>query len=153
MLIALDFHLRGIEPEPVAGFRTWLKLGRCVRKGEHGIRIAARVTPKKADPGAEQPEREQTERQRERQLARFTTVAVFALSQTDPLPGVEQLPLEPPCEPLTGDSHGHLLEPLGELATQLGYTVAFEEIPGAAGGWCDSHAKRIVVDEGQAANG
>ena len=46
MLIALDFHLRGIEPEPVAGFRTWLKLGRCVRKGERGIRIAARVTPK-----------------------------------------------------------------------------------------------------------
>ena len=48
MLIALDFHLRGIEPEPVAGFRTWLKLGRCVRKGERGIRIAARVAPKKA---------------------------------------------------------------------------------------------------------
>jgi hypothetical protein len=42
MLIALDFHLRGIEPEPVAGFRTWVKLGRCVRKGEHGIRIAAK---------------------------------------------------------------------------------------------------------------
>jgi hypothetical protein len=49
MLIALDFHLRGTEPEPVAGFRTWLKLGRCVRKGEHGIRIAACVTPEKAE--------------------------------------------------------------------------------------------------------
>ena len=54
MLIALEFHLRGIEPEPVAGFRAWLKLGRCVRKGERGIRIAARVTPKKTEPGAEQ---------------------------------------------------------------------------------------------------
>ena len=75
------------------------------------------------------------------------------LSQTDPLPGVEQLPVEPPCEPLTGDSHAHLLEPLGELATQLGYTVTFEEIPGATGGWCDPHAKRIVVDSGQAVNG
>jgi N-terminal domain of anti-restriction factor ArdC len=32
MLLALDFHLRGIEPEPVAGFRVWLKLGRCVRR-------------------------------------------------------------------------------------------------------------------------
>jgi hypothetical protein len=31
--------------------------------------------------------------------------------------------------------------------------VSFEEIPGATGGWCDSHAKRIVVDAGQAANG
>jgi antirestriction protein ArdC len=76
MLIALDFHLRGIEPEPVAGFRTWLKLGRCVRKGEHGIRIAARVAPKKSDPGAEGPEREQTE-ERDRRPVRITTVAVF----------------------------------------------------------------------------
>ena len=152
MLIALDFHLRGIEPEPVAGFRAWLKLGRCVRKGEHGIRIAARVTPKKADPTAEAPEPEQTE-ERDRRPVRFTTVAVFGLSQTDPLPGVEQLPLEPPCEPLTGDSHAHLLEPLGELAAQLGYTVTFEEITGATGGWCDPHAKQIVVDSSQAVNG
>ena len=148
MLLALDFHLRGIEPEPVAGFRVWLKLGRCVRKGEHGIRIAARVTPKKAEPGAEQ-----TEPQLDKRPVRFTTVSVFGLSQTDPLPGVEQLPLEPPCEPLTGDSHAHLLEPLGKLATELGYTVTFEEIAGATGGWCDAHAKRIVVDSSQAVNG
>ena len=72
MLLALDFHLRGIEPEPVAGFRVWLKLGRCVRKGEHGIRIAARVTPKKAKPGAEQ-----TEPQLDNRPVRFTTVSVF----------------------------------------------------------------------------
>jgi hypothetical protein len=84
---------------------------------------------------------------------RFTTVSVFGLSQTDPLPGVEQLPLEPPCEPLTGDSHADLLEPLGKLATELGYAVTFEEIAGATGGWCDAHAKRIVVDSSQAVNG
>jgi hypothetical protein len=75
MLIALDFHLRGIEPEPVAGFRTWLKLGRCVRKGEHGIRIAARVTPKKTDQTTDSDE--QTKREREQGPVRFTTVAVF----------------------------------------------------------------------------
>jgi hypothetical protein len=153
MLIALEFHLRGIEPEPVAGFRTWLKLGRCVRKGERGIRIAARVRAKKTDGGVEQTERKQTEHERDDRPVRFTTVAVFALSQTDSLPGVEQLPLEPPCEPLTGDSHAHLLEPLGELAAELGYTVSFEEIAGTTGGWCDSHAKRIVVDSAQAVNG
>jgi N-terminal domain of anti-restriction factor ArdC len=148
MLLALDFHLRGIELEPVAGFRVWLKLGRCVRKGEQGIRIAARVTPKKGEPGAEH-----TEPQLDKRPVRFTTVSVFGLSQTDALPGVEQLPLEPPGEPLTGDSHAHLLEPLGELATALGYTVTFEELAGATGGWCDAHAKRIVVDSSQAANG
>jgi hypothetical protein len=71
------------------------------------------------------------------------------LSQTDPLPGVEQLPLEP----LTGGSHAHLLEPLTKLATELGYTVSLEEIAGETGGWCDAHAKRIVVDSSQAENG
>ncbi len=151
MLIALDFHVRGIEPEPVAGFRTWLKLGRCVRKGEHGIRIAARVTAKKRDQASE-PHVERPQEHEERPV-RFTTVAVFGVSQTDPLPGVEQLPLEPPHEPLSGASHSHLLEPLGKLAAQLGYTVTFEEIPGGTGGWCDSQAKRIVVDVGQAVNG
>lgn len=45
MLIALEFHLRGIGPEPVAGFQSWLKLGRCVRKGERGIRIASTRQP------------------------------------------------------------------------------------------------------------
>ena len=72
MLLALDFHLRGIEPEPVAGFRVWLKLGRCVRKGEHGIRISARVTPKKAERDAEQ-----IELKLDKRPVRFTTVSVF----------------------------------------------------------------------------
>jgi len=153
MLIALEFHFRGIEPEPVAGFRSWLKLGRCVRKGERGIRIAARVTPKKTEPGVEESGREQPEGERDQRPVRFTTVAIFGLSQTDPLPGVEQLPLEAPCEPLTGDSHADLLDPLGELAAELGYTVSFENVDGATGGWCDSHAKRIVVDSSQAMNG
>jgi hypothetical protein len=31
--------------------------------------------------------------------------------------------------------------------------VSFEPIPGATGGWCDSNARRIVVDTGQAING
>jgi excisionase family DNA binding protein len=69
------------------------------------------------------------------------------------LPGVAQLPLEPPCESLIGASHAHLLEPLGKLASELGYTVTFEEIAGATDGWCDAHAKRIVVDSSQAVNG
>jgi hypothetical protein len=152
MLIALEFHIRGLAPEPVAGFRTWLKLGRCVRKGEHGIRIAARVTPRNSDPGVEPEDRHAEEHQVERPV-RFTTVSVFSVSQTDPIPGAEQLPLEPPCEPLTGDSHAHVLAPLKALASELGYSVSFEQIPGATGGWCDSNARRIVIDAGQVVNG
>jgi hypothetical protein len=153
MLIALEFGLRGQEPEPVAGFRTWLKLGRCVRKGEHGIRIAAKVTPRKTSDTAELYDGSGEDERQQKVPVRFTTVSVFSVSQTDPIPGAEQLPLEPPCEPLTGDSHAPLLEPLQTLAGELGYTVSFEQIPGATGGWCDSGAKRIVIDTGQAING
>ena len=42
MLLALQCHERGIEPVHIAGFRTWLKLGRCVRKGERALRISPR---------------------------------------------------------------------------------------------------------------
>src|SRR5437660_953230 len=49
MLLALQCHERGIEPVHVAGFRTWLKLGRCVRKGEKALRILAPVMVKERD--------------------------------------------------------------------------------------------------------
>ncbi len=71
----------------------------------------------------------------------------------DPVPSREQVPLDPPCEPLTGDSHGHLLAPLGVFAESLGYSVSFEPIDGSAGGFCDMKGKRIVVDAALPANG
>ena len=53
---------------------------------------------------------------------------------------------------MTGDSHAHLLEPTCAYAESLGFTVSFESIPGATGGWCDQKARRIVVDSDQPAN-
>jgi hypothetical protein len=79
-------------------------------------------------------------------------VFVLDRSQVAPIEGVEQAPLEPPCQPLTGDSHAHLLEPLAAFAQSLGFAVAFEAIAGPAGGWCDTKAKRIVVDAEAPAN-
>jgi N-terminal domain of anti-restriction factor ArdC len=144
MLLALQCHERGIEPVHVAGFRTWLKLGRCVRKGERALRILAPVTVKERDArGGETGERR----------VFFRTAFVFELSQTEPLPGVEPVPLAPPSQPLTGDSHGHLLEPLEEFAGSLGYSVSYEAIAGSAGGWCDAGGRRIVVDAAAPANG
>ena len=69
-----------------------------------------------------------------------------------PIDGVEQAPLEPPCEPLTGDSHACLIEPMVAFAASLGFTVSFEAISGSAGGWCDLKNKRIVVDAEAPAN-
>lgn len=137
MLIALQCHQRGIVPEHIAGFRTWINLGRAVRKGERAIRILAPIVVKQREAGRDGAE--------DRSVF-FKTTFVFDVSQTDPIPGVEPAPLHPPRQPLTGDSHGHLLRPLVTFAESLGYGVAFRSILGAAGGWCDPRAQRIVVD-------
>lgn len=143
MLIAWQCHERGIVPERVAGFRAWLKLGRAVRKNEKALRILAPVTVKERD--------EQGEETGERRVF-FKTAFVFELSQTEPLPRVEPVSLEPPREPLTGDSHAHLIEPMVAFAASLGFTVSFEPIAGSAGGWCEPKGKRIVVDADAPAN-
>ncbi len=143
MLFALQCHQRGIVPAHIAGFRAWLKLGRCVRKGEGALRILAPVTVKRTEGPEDADERR----------VFFKTAFVFDVSQTVPLPGVDPVALEPPREPLTGDSHQHLLGPLEAFAGSLGYSVSFDPIPGSTGGWCDTNAKRIVVDADTPPNG
>ena len=65
----------------VAGFRTWKKHGRFVRKGEKAIRIIAplvRRFPHEADDDGDQPDDQQL-----RALLGFKVVSVFDVSQTD----------------------------------------------------------------------
>jgi antirestriction factor ArdC-like protein len=134
MLLAAQSHERGIVPTRVAGFRTWLKLGRCVRKGETALRILAPITVKERD--------ELTGEENDERRVLFKTAFVFDISQTEVLDGAEPAPLDPPHQPLTGDSHAHLLAPLQRFAESLGYSVSFEAIEGPMGGWCDPKAKR-----------
>ena len=82
----------------VAGFRKWLELGRCVRKGEKAIRIFAPVRYRRRD--TEQSD----ENEAGEQLVGFKLAAVFDVSQTEPLPGVDPAPLDPPGQPVSGDS-------------------------------------------------
>ena len=144
MLLAIQCHQRGIAPTRIAGFRTWLKLGRVVRKGETALRILAPVPVKRRD--------EQTGEESEERRVLFRTAFVFDVSQTDVLDGAEPAALEPARQPLSGDSHAHLLAPLRGFAESLGYSVSFETIDGSVGGWCDPKAKRIVVDADVPAN-
>ena len=128
----------------VAGFKAWLALGYCVRKGEKAIRIIAPMPIKSGDaPG--------DDREPKKRLL-FKSVAVFDRSQVGALEGVESTPLAPPCEPLTGDSHAHLLAPMQTFTESLGFAVLLESIPGQTGGWCDQNARRIVVDAHQPPN-
>src|SRR3954464_8079899 len=93
LLIAIDCHTRGITPTYVAGFRAFLALNRCVRKGEKAIHILAPVTVKQRDEHGEPTDQK---------TVCFRTVPVFDVSMTDPLPGREPVPLTPPTQPITG---------------------------------------------------
>ena len=126
MLIALQRP----DATQVAGFKAWQQLGRQVRKGERSIRIMAPMAVKERD--------EQGEETGER-VVFFRAVPVFDVSQTDgePLP-------EPPCEPITGDSHERYIAALEDHARSLGFSVESEPLE-HAGGFCDAKRRRIVV--------
>ncbi len=49
MLLAAQCHERGMVPTRIAGFRTWLKLGRVVQKGETALKILAPMPVKQRD--------------------------------------------------------------------------------------------------------
>src|SRR5947209_13056515 len=74
----------------VAGFRAFLQLNRCVRKGERGIRILAPMNVRRGE-----SERDEDAQGENRRRVVFRAVSVFDVSQTDPLPGIEPVALEP----------------------------------------------------------
>jgi hypothetical protein len=146
LLIALQYP----DASYVAGFRAFLDLDRCVRKGERSIRILAPVAgARRKDTKAD----EQPQPDKRPPRIRFRAIAVFDVSQTEPLPGSDPVPLEPPVAPVTGETHGRLLVPLENLAGELGYSVSHQRIDGAADGWCDSKHRRITVNSGLPVNG
>jgi hypothetical protein len=146
LLIALQCP----EATYVAGFRAFLKLNRCVRRGERSIRILApmSVRSRHVEQSAAAPANDREESTR----ILFRAVAVFDVSQTEALPAAEPVPLEPPGEPIAGSSHTHLLAPLERLAHELGYGVARRTLDGPVEGWCDSTNRQIVVSDELAPN-
>ena len=141
-LISAACYARGITPTYVAGFRAFLDLNRCVRKGSKAIQILAPVTVKQHD--------EQGEETGGKKVV-FRTVPVFDVSMTDVLPGKDPVALAPPSQPITGDSHRHLIARLIAHANALGYTVDVRDLPeNGPGGWCDPKRHEIVVAAGPA---
>ena len=132
----------------VAGFHAWHELGRTVTKGQRGIRILAPMPIRDRD----EPATKKTANDGGKVRMLFKSVAVFDVSQTEPLPDREPVVLEPPSQPITGDSHAHLLDPLTAFAATLGYHVEQRTLRGPAGGWCDAEHKLIVIDAGKPAN-
>ncbi len=129
----------------VAGFHTWLSLGRHVRKGEKGIRIFAPMPYRRT---ASTPD-EQTGVAEDEEISglRFRAVSVFDISQTD---GTD-LP-EPPVTLLSGDDTSLWLS-LETLARTEHLSI--DRKPGRGGaheanGWYDRTGRQIWVDPGLA---
>jgi len=119
------------EATHVAGFRTWKKLGRYVKKGEHGIAILAPMVSRK--------NREQNESDHRvddgSPIFGFKVAYVFDVAQTegDPLPEFANVIGEP------GDWLVHLEESIREA----GVTLEYDHIPGGADG-CSFKGKITV---------
>jgi hypothetical protein len=128
----------------VAGFRAFLQLNRCVRRGERAIRILAPMSVRRRE-GEHAEGNVADDREHPRRIV-FRAVSVFDVSQTEALPGTEPVSLESPSQPIQGDSHAHLLPALEQLAVELGYSVARRPLDGPADGWCDTRKCEIVVN-------
>jgi antirestriction protein ArdC len=138
------------EATRIAGFRAWLKLGYCVRKGETALRIwcpcppSARQLRDWQDAGADPAERPRTH---------FRLGPVFDRAQVVELPApAEPLPLDPPIREIDGDELSWALAPLTALAAQLGCTVAYESMPEARGGYYRPSDRAIRMAAGKAPN-
>ncbi|MFC1635712.1 ArdC-like ssDNA-binding domain-containing protein [Planctomycetota bacterium] len=108
----------------VAGFRTWQKLGRHVKRNEKGIAIMAPIVWRKKVTDAEDEENG-SEREEETALA-FKTAYVFDISQTDgkPLPKFARV---------SGDT-GAYTERLREYVTIRGIKLEHSDAIGSAEG-------------------
>lgn len=121
------------EATHVAGFQTWKKLKRFVRKGEKGIVIIApMVYRNKAD--AEPTNDEQSEKS----IRGFRGVHVFDISQTEgePLPEFAHVKGEP----------GENLESLKAAVRAQGITLTYEALPEGCYGL--SRGGEIALAEG-----
>ena len=132
--------LQAPDATHVAGFHTWRRLGRQVRKGELSIRISAPMRLRRDEDTSD-----------ETIVTAFRSVGVFDLTQTDPFPGVDPLPLQAPSQPISGDTHAHLIPPLLEHSASLGYTVLVEPTNGHDG-YCNRHSKTIGINDDLPAN-
>jgi antirestriction protein ArdC len=134
------------DARQVAGFHTWRRLGRVVRKGEHGIAILAPIVRRKQDaPGTTEDE---TSRQphgpptteADEDVVAFRGAYVFDISQTEgrPLPEFSRV----------GGDPGTYLERLKSFVQQRNIALASTEHLGGADG--ASIGGRILIRTGLA---
>jgi antirestriction protein ArdC len=134
----------------VAGFRAWLRLGYCVRRGEEALRVWVPIPPSKSAieewecNGAIADERPRT---------RFKLGAVFDRAQVAPLPPpADPVPLDPPLRTVEGDDLAWVFPRLVELAGELNSGVVIERMPDGRGGYFEPATRRIALNKANPVN-
>ena len=134
----------------VAGFRAWLALGYCVRKGERALRIWCPCPPSKKQLEAWQRAGGDPD---QRPRTHFRLGPVFDRGQVTELPPpAKPMPLDPPIRELDGHDLAWALAPLMRLAGELGSRVAYEPMPAGRGGYYRPADKAIRLADGKAPN-
>jgi hypothetical protein len=122
------------ETTYVTGFRKWLELGYCVRRGEKALYIWMPVPPSRkaiAEWEAAGADKDKDKRPR----TRFRMGPVFDRSQVDPLPApAVAAVLELPISPIDGDDLEWTVAPLTALASESGCSVYTELLADGVGG-------------------
>jgi antirestriction protein ArdC len=126
--------LQSPEATQVAGFHTWLRLGRHVRKGEKGIAILAPIVRRVRVADEETGD--------EKVIAgapsAFRVAYVFDVAQTDgdELPSV-------PVNKLEGDDPDGLYNRLLAIVHSIGFTVEEDHLDNGVNGDCN-HQQRLI---------
>jgi hypothetical protein len=125
------------EATRIAGYTTWQKLGRQVRRGESGITIFAPAPFKKTttDTATGEPTEEI--------IPRFKTATVFDISQTDgePLPSIT-------LTDVAGSAPTGAYAVLVDFAASIGYTMVSHPEDDDAEGRCNYERHTISVQIG-----
>ena len=123
----------------VAGFQTWKRLGRFVRRGEKGITILAPMVRKTSDAGesGDGPPEEPT-----RKLVGFRPVTVFDMAQTEGEP-LDDVPM---ARVLTGDDWQPVLTAL--ITSTVPVPVTFGALPPETWGmWQPAPGGHITISD------
>ena len=117
----------------LAGFQSWKKFGRHVKKGEKGIKVIAPTPFKKTV--------EEDGEEKVIVVPRYKVVSTYDISQTEgkPLPSI--------ATPLTGNMERYD-DFMAALAQVSPVPIGFEDISGSAYGYYSPMEKRIAVREG-----
>jgi antirestriction protein ArdC len=137
------------EATRVAGFRAWLKLGYCVRRGQKArISVWIPIPPSKKQIEAWKADGADPDR---KPRTRYKLGSVWDRSQVDPLPPpAEPVPLDIPIVKADGDSLSWALPRLQAVVEELGCVLAFESLPDDVGDYFSAEPHRIAVNEANA---